>query len=105
MLNSLIIVGRIVEKPILSISIAGISYTKIKVDVQRNYSEDVNEGDTFYINMTRRTAERCVVEVSEGDLIFIKGRLFAKKIEPRPLHFYPFDIICEEYKILTHQKP
>lgn len=104
MLNSFIIVGRIMEQPILSVSIAGISYTKVKIDVQRNYSEDVIGGDIFYINMTRRNAERCVSEAQEGDLIFIKGRLFAKKIEPRPLNFYPFDIICEEYKIITPQK-
>lgn len=77
MLNQVIIVGRLVRKPILEENEKGIKVTVITLAVSRCFKNDEGLYDTDFINcvLYRTIAENTTVYCEKGDLLGIKGRL------------------------------
>ena len=77
MLNQVVIVGRLVERPIVEENENGRKVSEITLAVPRSYKNDEGLYDTDFIKcilwngIAENTAEYCY----KGDLIGLKGRL------------------------------
>ena len=77
MLNQVIIVGRLVSKPIVEYNQSGRKVSEITLAVPRSFKNDEGIYDTDFIKcilwntVAENTAEYC----DKGDLISVKGRL------------------------------
>lgn len=77
MLNQVIIVGRLVARPIVEYNESGRKISEITLAVPRSFKNDVGLYDTDFINcvlwsgIAENTSEYC----EKGDLIAVKGRL------------------------------
>lgn len=77
MLNQVIVVGRLVEKPVLEENGNGRKYSVVTLAVPRSFRNDEGVYDTDFIkfilwsSVAENTAEYC----EKGDLLGIKGRL------------------------------
>ena len=77
MLNQVIIVGRLVEKPIVEENENGRKVSEITLSVPRSYKNVNGEYDTDFIKCTlwNGIAENTVEYCNKGDIIGVKGRL------------------------------
>ena len=77
MLNQIVIVGRLVDRPIVEENENGRKVSKITLAVSRSFKNSEGEYDTDFIPCTLwgeiadRTAEYC----EKGDVVGVKGRL------------------------------
>ena len=77
MLNQVMIVGRLVEKPIVEENQNGRKVSVLTLSVPRSFKNDEGVYDTDYIKcitwngIAEKTAEYC----RKGDLVAVKGRL------------------------------
>ena len=77
MLNQVIIVGRLVSKPIVEENENGKKVCNITLAVPRSYKNDEGIYDTDFIKciLWNSIAEHTVEYCNKGDLISVKGRL------------------------------
>lgn len=77
MLNQLVLVGRLVDKPIVKETEDGRKVSYIKIAVPRNYKNADGEFDTDIIPITlwNGIAENTENYCNKGDLIGVKGRV------------------------------
>ncbi len=77
MLNQVVIVGRLVEKPIVEENENGRKVSEITLAVPRSYKNAEGIYDTDFIKCTlwNSVAENTVEYCGRGDLIGVKGKL------------------------------
>lgn len=77
MLNQVVIVGRLVKKPIVEENENGKKVCNITLAVPRSYKNDEGIYDTDFIKCTlwNGIAENTVEYCNKGDIIGVKGRL------------------------------
>lgn len=77
MMNNLILVGRLVDKPILEETENGKKVATINLAISRNFKNDAGEYETDIvpINLTGSIAANIVEYCRQGDVIGVKGRL------------------------------
>ena len=77
MLNQVVIVGRLVERPIVEENQSGRKVSEITLAIPRSYKNDEGLYDTDFIkcilwnSIAEKTAEYCY----KGDIVAVKGRL------------------------------
>jgi len=76
-MNNLVLVGRLVKRPVLKEIENGRKTTTIVLAVPRNFKNDVGEYETDFIpvNLVGQVAESTVEYCKQGDVIGVKGRL------------------------------
>lgn len=76
-MNNLVLVGRLVKRPVLEETENGRKATTIVLAVSRNFKNDVGEYETDFIpvNLVGQVAESTVEYCKQGDALAIKGRL------------------------------
>ncbi len=76
-MNNLILLGRIVERPVLEETENGKKTTTIVLAVSRNFKNDDGEYETDFIpvNLISQVASTVVEYCEKGDVIVVKGRL------------------------------
>ncbi|TDW13102.1 single-stranded DNA-binding protein [Breznakia blatticola] len=76
-MNQFILVGRIVEKPILQLTSVNIKYTFLSLAVKRNFknADGVYERDIFQITLWRGIAEEVIDTCDKDTLLAIRGRV------------------------------
>ena len=77
MLNQAVIVGRLVERPIIEESENGRKVSEITLAVPRSYknAEGIYETDFIKCTLWNGIAENTVEYCNKGDIIGVKGRL------------------------------
>lgn len=77
MLNQVVMVGRLVSKPIVEENENGRKVSEITIAVPRSYKNAEGIYDTDFIKCTlwNDIAEKTVEYCNKGDLISVKGRL------------------------------
>lgn len=77
MLNQVVIVGRLVSKPIVEENENGRKISEITLAVNRSYknAEGIYETDFIKCTLWNGIAENTVEYCNKGDLISVKGRL------------------------------
>lgn len=99
MLNQVVIVGRLVSKPIIEENENGRKISEITLALPRSYKNDEGIYDTDFIKCTlwndiaEKTAEYC----EKGDLIVVKGRL-------QCLCGSELQVVAEKVTFLTNYK-
>lgn len=83
MLNQTILVGRLVEKPTITITENEKKISTITLAVQRSYknADGIYETDFIDCVLWSGIAENTVEYCNKGDIIGVKGRLQTKTIE------------------------
>lgn len=76
-MNNLVLVGRLVKRPILEETENGRKTTTIVLASSRNFKNDIGEYETDFIpvNLVGQVAESTVEYCKQGDVIGVKGRL------------------------------
>ena len=73
-MNNLVLVGRLVKRPVLEETENGRKTTTIVLAVSRNFKNDIGEYETDFIPVNL-VAESTVEYCKQGDVIGVKGRL------------------------------
>ena len=99
MLNQVVIVGRLVSKPIVEENENGRKVSEITLAVSRSFKNDEGIYDTDFIKCTlwNGIAENTVEYCNKGDSIGVKGRL-------QCLNGNELQVIAEKVTFLTNNK-
>ena len=98
-MNTVVLVGKLYEEPIMLENQNGVKYAKLKLAVTRNYknAEGVYETDFIdiktYLPMAQNVTEWC----SKGDTLGIKGRVQTSQEDNNLI-----EIIAEKVTFLTN---
>ena len=99
MLNNLVLVGRLVEKPIVEENENGKAVSTITLEVPRNFKNSDGEYDTDFIPVTlweqvaRNTSEYC----EKNDVVGEKGRI--QRLEGNSLQ-----VVAEKVTFISNRK-
>jgi single-strand DNA-binding protein len=83
MINTIVLVGRVVSDPVLGKMESGNSYTHLTLAVTRSYKNVKGEYDTDFIPCTvwYALADSCVLYCKKGDIVGIRGRLQMRQVD------------------------
>ena len=107
MLNHVILVGRLVQTPILQVTDSGKKVSSITLAVPRAYKNQNGEYDTDFFDCTLWTvvAENTAEYCKSGDVLGVKGRIQTKIIEKEDGSKYKkVEIIAERVSFLSASK-
>lgn len=107
MLNQVILVGRLVQTPILQLTDNGKKVSSITLAVPRAYKNQSGEYDTDFLDCTLWTgiAENTAEYCKTGDIIGVKGRLQTRMIEKDDGSRYKkVEIVAERVTFLSSSK-
>ena len=99
MLNQVIIVGRLVERPIVEENQSGRKVSEITLAVPRSFKNDEGLYDTDFIKciLWNGIAENIAEYCNKGDLIGLKGRL-------QCLNGNELQVVAEKVTFLSNNK-
>lgn len=99
MLNQVVMVGRLVEKPIIKENENERKVSEITLAVPRSYKNVEGVYDTDFIKCTlwNDIAEKTVEYCDKGDLVGVKGRL-------QCLSFNELQVVAEKITFLSNNK-
>ena len=107
MLNQVVIVGRLVEKPIVKENENGRKVSEITLAVPRSFKNDEGLYDTDFIKcilwnvIAENTTEYC----EKGDLVGVKGRIETSVYEKENGEKYRIiSVIAEKVTFLSNNK-
>jgi single-strand DNA-binding protein len=85
MINSVVLVGRLVADPETRYTQTGIAVCNFCIAVDRNFKNASGEKETDFINIVawRKTAELCGQYLSKGRLVGIEGSLQIRKYQDK----------------------
>ena len=103
MLNQMVIVGRLTDKPTVKESENGKKYSNVTIAVPRSYKNEEGAYDTDFIDcvlydgIAGNTAEYC----NKGDIVGIKGRVQTHMYEKDNEKRKSTEIIAEKVTFLS----
>ena len=107
MLNSIVLVGRLVQTPELQVTETGRKVSTVTLAVGRTYKNFNGEYDTdffdciLWTNVAENTAEYC----KTGDVIGVKGRLQTRLIEKEDgTKYKKVEVVAERVTFLASSK-
>ena len=85
MLNTVILIGRLVADPQLRYTQNGIAVTSFTLAVNRPYTSQSGEREADFIDIVtwRKLAETCANHLSKGRLVAVQGRLQVRSYDDR----------------------
>ena len=103
MLNQIVIAGRLVADPEITVTENNKKRTHITVAVPRSYKNINGEYETDFIDCTlwRGIAETTAEYCKKGDLIGVRGRIQTKTIEKEDAKKYLTEVIAEKVTFLS----
>lgn len=106
MLNQTVIVGRIVNEPVLKETENGRKETTLTIAVPRNYKNVDGEYETDFLDcvVQGNIGETCVDYCGKGDLVGIKGHLNSKKVIEGNIEKNNIILVGEKVTFLTMKK-
>lgn len=107
MLNHIVLVGRIANKPEVVTTESGKKVSMVTLAVSRSYKNQNGEYDADFIDCTLWTgiAENTAEYCSTGDLIGVRGRLQSRLIEKDDgTKYKKVDVVAERVTFLSSSK-
>lgn len=97
MLNNCVVVGKVVDKPVITKLKNGGTVAHMIVECDRSFrNEDgILPKDKFKVTLWKGIAEECANVCKEGSLVGIKGRLQSNVYEHDDNIYYNTEIIAE----------
>jgi single-strand DNA-binding protein len=108
MLNQIVIAGRLVADPEITVSENNKKRTHITVAVPRSYKnmEGVYETDFIRCTLWNAIAESTCEYCKKGDIVGVKGRLQTSSYEDKDgVKKYTSDVIAEKVTFLSSKRP
>lgn len=83
MLNTVILIGRLVRDPELRFTPSGVAVGNFTIAVDRPFTNQQGERETDFIDIVvwRKLAENCANYLSKGRLVAVEGRLQVRTYE------------------------
>ena len=102
MLNQIVLVGKVKEKPIVREASNKVKIANLVLEVDRSYKNAKGEVETDLFNVTlwRNIAEDFSDSCEIGNIIGVKGRLQSNNFLKEDTVYYRSDIIAEKLSIL-----
>ena len=107
MLNQVVLVGKVVELPVMKETQAGVKLAEMLVEIERSFknAQGELENDIIQCTLWRGLAESALEQCHVGSLVGIKGRLQANSFETKEKGiFYSCEVIAEKISFL-HPQP
>ena len=106
MLNQVVMVGRLVSKPIVEENENGRKISEITLAVPRSFKNAEGIYDTDFIKCTlwNGIAETTCEYCKKGDVVGVKGRIQTSSYESNGEKKYSMDIIAEKVSFLSSKK-
>lgn len=107
MLNQLVMVGRIANKPELRKTETGKNVTTITLAVPRNYKNEEGVYDTDFIDTTlwNSVAENTVEYCKVGDMVGVKGHIQTRNVEDKEGNkIKKVEVVAEKVTFLAQSK-
>ena len=98
MLTTCVIVGRVKEKPEVTITPKGTTMATLLVEAERPFRNENGTiaTDVFRIVLWRGIAEECADSCEPGDLVAIRGRMQSTQHESEGRMWYNCEIFAEK---------
>ena len=102
MLGTCVLVGRVVDTPVITKTAKGNSVSHMLLDVDRPFKNDDGNVDTdrFKVTLWRGIAEECMDHCHEGSIVAVRGRLQSSIYEKDDKEFYNYEIVAEKVSYL-----
>ena len=103
MLNQVVLVGRLVDDPVVQEHENGSKSSYLKLAIPRTYRNAEGEYDTDFVdcklwnNVAQNTAEYC----QKGDIVGVKGRVQSSSYEKDGEKKFSVDIVAEKVTFLS----
>lgn len=105
-LNHIVIVGTLIEEPILKEDSNGFHYASILLKVDRPYknSNGIFESDEIYITLWKGISEMVSEHCKIGDIIVVKGRLQTLQSNKKSKDNHYYEVIAEHVTFQNFSK-
>jgi single-strand DNA-binding protein len=102
-MNKVFLIGNLTKNPELSKTTGGISYCRMTIAVNRNYTNQDGERITDFFNIIawRGLAETCDKYLSKGKKISVIGSLQTRQYEHNGEKRWLTEIVAEEIEFLS----
>lgn len=107
MLNKILLIGRLTNKPELKYTNSNLPYTRFTIAVNRNYSNNDGQRETDFINVItwRKQAENVCNYLDKGSLIMVEGSLSINSYEDQDGNKrISSEVIAQNVKFLDSKK-
>ncbi len=107
MLNSVILIGRLVRDPELRFTPNGIAVANFTIAVDRPFANQQGERETDFINVIvwRKLAENVANHLNKGRLVAVQGRLQVRSYETQDGQKRTvYEVVAEEVRFLDRPK-
>ncbi len=103
MLNTCVIVGRVIETPEVRTTPKGQNVAHLIIEADRLFrNEDGTlSTDIFSVTLWRGIAEECAAVCHVGSVVAVKGRMQSNQVERGGSVFYNVEIIAEKVAFLS----
>ncbi len=104
MLNEVIVMGKILSKPVLNETMNGNKVANIILEVKRPFRNNVGvyESDFIHCILWRGVAETCCNLCNVGDMLCIKGRLQSRFYEsPDKQNVQMLEVVAEKVELMN----
>lgn len=83
MLNTVALVGKLVEIPTMQTTLSGVKVANAKIEIEQGFKNGLGvfESDYIMVSLWRGIAEMIIDSAKPGTLLAIKGRLHSRNIE------------------------
>lgn len=107
MLNTCVIVGRVIETPQIRTTSKGQNVANLIVECDRLFRNDDGtlSTDFFSVTLWRGVAEECAAVCHVGSVVAIKARMQSNQVERGGMTFYNVEIIAEKVAFLNDEPP
>ncbi len=102
LLNSIILIGRLVRDPELRFTSNGKPYCTFTIAVDRNFKNSQGEVDTDFIDTITwgKSAESCAQYLAKGKLAAVSGRLQIRKNKQNDRTYINPEVVTREVQFL-----
>jgi single-strand DNA-binding protein len=106
LLNSIILIGRLVRDPELRYTSNGKPFSYFTLAVDRNYKNSEGEKETDFINVVAwgKLAEHCAHYLVKGRLSAVKGQLQIRKNKQEGRTYVNPEVIADQVQFLEWAK-
>jgi single-strand DNA-binding protein len=107
MINSVILIGRLVADPETRYTQSGIAVCNFRIAVDRNFKNAAGEKETDFINIVtwRKTAELCGQYLNKGRLVGIQGSLQTRSYQDKDgNNRTAYDVVADSVQFLEPKR-
>ncbi len=102
MLNQSILIGKVVQMPVLQETPNKLKVANLLLEVERGYknSDGTVDSDIFNVQLWRGIAESCCDLCTIGSILVVKGRLQSFNVHKENTTYYNAELVAEKVSFI-----